>query len=104
MAKTETVEEKKNPKKELKEAKAAPKPAPSRRASNQEKPNFFIKTYNAIRKYFQETIGELRKVHWPTRDEALFLTKIVVVVIVIMSVILGGLDYLFSKGIALLIQ
>ena len=59
----------------------------------------------ALRKYvFKETIGELRKVHWPTREEALFLTRIVIVVIVIMSLRLGRLDLFFRKELALLIQ
>jgi preprotein translocase subunit SecE len=105
MAKTEKVEEKQIEKKEAKkEVKAAPKSAPARRASHNEKPNFFVRTYNSLRKYFQETIGELRKVHWPTREEAWFLTRIVIIVVVIMSILLGGLDYIFSQAIAALIQ
>ena len=82
MAKTAKVEENKTEKKEV---KVAPKAAPSRRTPNQGKPNFFVRTYNGLRKWFQETIGELRKVHWPTREEALFLTRIVIVVIVVMK-------------------
>jgi preprotein translocase subunit SecE len=105
MAKTEKTQEKSvvttDNKKETKSSAKAPA---TRRAASQEKPNFFQKAYLAIRKYFNETIGELRKVNWPTREEALFLTRIVLIVVVIMSIILGGLDFLFSRGIALLIQ
>jgi preprotein translocase subunit SecE len=42
-------------------------------------------------------MGELRKVSWPTRDEALALTRVVVIVMTIMAVVLGGLDYLFFR-------
>jgi preprotein translocase subunit SecE len=51
---------------------------------------------NAIQRFMRETIGELRKVTWPTPQEAWSLTKIVLVVLAAMSVILGLLDYVFS--------
>jgi preprotein translocase subunit SecE len=57
---------------------------------------------NVIMRYLRETRAELRKVHWPTRQEAWSLTKIVLAVTISMAVLLGLLDYLFSvelKGI-----
>ena len=48
---------------------------------------------NAIQRFFRETIGELRKVNWPTREEALRLTGLVVIVLFIMAVFLGLVDY-----------
>jgi preprotein translocase subunit SecE len=105
MAKAVDADEKKVVKKdEKKEIKPAPKAPTTRRAASQDKPNFFQRTYLSLRKWFTETIGELRKVHWPTREEAFFLTRIVIVVVVIMSIILGGLDFIFSKAIELIIQ
>ena len=47
------------------------------------------KKQNAIRRFTRETVGELRKVSWPTRQEAWQLTQIVLVVLFIMSVFLG---------------
>lgn len=38
----------------------------------------------------------MRKVHWPTREEAKNLTKIVLAVTIAMSVLMGVLDYLFA--------
>lgn len=58
---------------------------------------------NAIQRYFSETIGELRKVSWPTRKEATNLTVIVLVVIFSMSALLGILDFFFSKIFELLL-
>ena len=55
-----------------------------------------------IRLYFRETIGELRKVSWPTREEALNLTRIVVIVMVIMAIFLGGIDFVFFRLFGLL--
>lgn len=42
-------------------------------------------------------MAELRKVNWPTRQEATQLTLLVLLVIFIMSSLLGVLDFLFSK-------
>jgi preprotein translocase subunit SecE len=55
---------------------------------------------NVIQKWYRETLGELRKVTWPTRHEALRLTWIVIIVMVAMSVFLGLLDTLFGTVIA----
>ena len=52
---------------------------------------------NVIQRYFRETLGELRKVKWPTPKEAWHLTRIVLMVLVVMSLILGSLDFVFSK-------
>jgi len=54
------------------------------------------KKENRIKRWWRETIGELKKVNWPTTQEAWRLTKIVILVIVIMGSLLGGLDYLFT--------
>jgi preprotein translocase subunit SecE len=51
---------------------------------------------NPVIRYFRQTRSELRKVHWPTRQEAWNLTKIIMAVTVAMAVLLGLLDYLFS--------
>jgi len=56
-----------------------------------------------IREFLRETIGELRKVNWPSRQEAIRLTQIVVAVILIMAAILGGLDYLYTRLFGLII-
>ena len=47
------------------------------------------KKQNAIQRFTRETVGELRKVSWPTRQEAWQMTLIVLVVLIFMSVFLG---------------
>lgn len=47
------------------------------------------KKQNAIQRFTRETVGELRKVSWPTRQETWQLTQIVIVVLVFMAVFLG---------------
>lgn len=51
---------------------------------------------NAVVKYFKATRAELKRVTWPTRDEAQTLTTIIVIVTVVMALFLGLLDYLFQ--------
>lgn len=65
-----------------------------------EKPNIFQR----IRRWFKETAGELRKVTWPTREEAIALTRIVLIVTIIMSAILGILDFIFARLVGLLVN
>ena len=55
------------------------------------------KQENAVMRYLRETRAELRKVHWPTRQEAWSLTQVVLVVTVSMALLLGVLDYLFAQ-------
>jgi len=59
---------------------------------------------NAIVRFFRETTGELRKVSWPTRQEALNLTLVVLAVTASTSLFLGFLDFLFTRLFRLLIS
>ena len=47
------------------------------------------KKQNAIQRFTRETVGELRKVSWPTRQEAWQLTQIVIVVLIFTAFFLG---------------
>ena len=58
---------------------------------------------NAIVRYLRETVAELRKVTWPTRQEARQLTTVVVIVVIVMAIALGLVDYIFSHLIGWLI-
>ncbi len=58
----------------------------------------------AIAKYFKDTRAELKKVHWPTRQEAVRLTAIVLAIIAFMAAILGLIDYLFTQMFNLIIR
>jgi preprotein translocase subunit SecE len=65
--------------------------------------NFFQRFWHKVQRFFQETIGELRKVSWPTRREAIRLTWIVIGVIIVMAAFLGGLDFIYSKIFAIIL-
>jgi preprotein translocase subunit SecE len=61
------------------------------------------KQSNFVSRYFRETIGELRKVTWPTRQEATGLTIVVLIVITLMSAFLGVLDFIYSRFFVLIL-
>jgi preprotein translocase subunit SecE len=61
------------------------------------------KRENAFQRFFRETIGELRRVSWPTWPEARRMTIIVIIVLVIMSFFLWIVDESAVKVLALAI-
>jgi len=56
-----------------------------------------------IQGFYRETSAELKKVSWPTRPEAINLTKVVLIVILVVGAFLGILDFLFSRMFGLLL-
>jgi preprotein translocase subunit SecE len=62
------------------------------------------KRSNPVFRYFRETFVELRKVNWPTREEATQLTIIVLIVVGLMSALLGLLDFVFARFIAIIVS
>ena len=53
----------------------------------------------ALFKFSKEARTELRKVHWPTRQETLQTTLMVVVMVVIVGLFLWGVDALFMWAV-----
>jgi len=56
-----------------------------------------------IKRFFLESRQELRHVNWPTRDEAIRLTSIVIGISLGLALFLGFFDYLFTNAIKLYI-
>lgn len=57
----------------------------------------------SILKFFSEVKLELSKVTWPKKDEVLRLTLIVFLVSGIIGAYVGGLDYLFTRLLTLVV-
>ncbi|MGA2377736.1 MAG: preprotein translocase subunit SecE [Spirochaetia bacterium] len=47
--------------------------------------------------FFQESFAELRKVTWPSRDEAVASTKVVLVSTLLIAGMLGLVDFILFK-------
>lgn len=53
-------------------------------------------------RYFKESYLELKKVVWPTRDEVVASTKVVLVSTAIFALVLGLVDFLLVQGVDLI--
>ena len=49
--------------------------------------------------YLKDTRGELKHVSWPTRQQALVYTVLVIGISIVVAAFTGGLDYLFTQGL-----
>ena len=59
---------------------------------------------NSPVKFFAEVRDELKKVSWPTRPEVIKLTFVVIGVTLAVGIYLGGLDFIFAKGIEIILK
>ena len=53
-----------------------------------------------LKKYLKETVGELRKMTWPTKDELIGSTIVTVVVSLIVAIFIGVVD----RGLAFVVR
>lgn len=53
-------------------------------------------------RYFQEMIGEVKKLTWLTKKELVSHTVAVFVFVIVMALIIYALDFIFSTGIGAL--
>ncbi|MDW7670826.1 MAG: preprotein translocase subunit SecE [Bacillota bacterium] len=58
----------------------------------------------SIGKYVRSSRAELKKVHWPTRDELKNHTAVVVVVCLMATLALWAIDSVFGLGLNLVIR
>ena len=54
--------------------------------------------------FFKEVKEELSKVTWPSREQTIRYTVLVIIVAVVVGLILGGLDFILTKLSTLLVQ
>lgn len=76
---------------------------PAQRGREVARPRQEVVRENRVTRFWRETIAELRKVVWPTREQAINLTLIVVVTVVAMSAFLGVIDFFLAQLVRLII-
>lgn len=54
---------------------------------------------NQLVTFLQEVKIELKKVNWPTREQTVRYTLVVIGISAVITVFLGGLDFLFSYSL-----
>ena len=62
------------------------------------------KQEGGLQRWLRETRAELRKVTWPTREEALRLTYVVIGISLAMGAVLGLMDFVLNSLYGLLIR
>lgn len=62
------------------------------------------KSDNALVRYLKDTRAELAKVTWPTREEGIRLTLVVLAVTAVSAVVLFAVDTFFGYLITLILQ
>jgi preprotein translocase subunit SecE len=74
---------------------------PSRRQKEEEEDapqgNALTRPFLGIGNYIEGVRAELEKVTWPTRDEALRLTRLVLIATIIASIILGIVGFIYTQ-------
>ncbi|MCC6627134.1 MAG: preprotein translocase subunit SecE [Chloroflexi bacterium] len=61
-------------------------------------PRTWSERRDAIVRGLRDTRSELRKVTWPTRQETINLTLVVIALSVVLGLILGGVDLLVAEA------
>ncbi len=57
-----------------------------------------------IVQFFKDSYSELRKVVWPSREDVIASTKVVLVSTLVMACVLGLFDYLIDVGITIVFR
>jgi preprotein translocase subunit SecE len=78
----------------ISEAKGAATPKRAA-ATTVKKPNVFAR----LGRFLREVVAELRKVIWPTKNQMVTYTIVVIVFVTFMVALVGVLDLLFAKGV-----
>jgi preprotein translocase SecE subunit len=96
-------------------AETAPKPEPKAQAKTQQvassknsgsrqtasaqtgQVSKFRTTWERLRKGFQNTVSEIKKVSWPDSETTRNLTALVIAMSTVLGLLLGGIDFLLLK-------
>jgi preprotein translocase subunit SecE len=56
------------------------------------------------KEFVREVRGELKKVAWPSKAEIVTSTVVVLMAVIVMTLLIFGLDYLFAEGVLRLFE
>lgn len=63
-----------------------------------------MKAANAVSNYLRASFEELTRVTWPTKQQAVKISIIVLIFCLVSAVLLGVIDYLFNEGYGYLVN
>ena len=79
---------------------AEPNQKPAEKKPAEEKPGVFAR----LKKYFRDTKSEVKKVAWPTKQQTINNTGVVIACIVVVGAFIGVLDAVFTFGLQALLK
>ena len=79
---------------------AEPNQKPVERKPAEKKPGVFAR----LKKYFRDTKSEVKKVVWPTKQQTINNTGVVIACIVVVGAFIGVLDAIFTYGLQTLLK
>jgi preprotein translocase subunit SecE len=73
--------------------------SPSRRPRDDDERRslLFVSWFRSLSRFVREIVAEMRKVIWPSRQELVTYTIVVVIFVVVLVAIVAGLDIGFAK-------
>lgn len=71
---------------------------PRQNLSDKLQPPLFKNTLMFLKQYFQESFQELHNVTWPTKRQAVKITVLVLIFMLVSAVVLGLVDELLAIG------
>ncbi len=77
---------------------------PSEGVYRMDKPNVPTLPNVPTVQFLKEVASELKKVSWPTREETIKLTAVVIAISLLVAAFIGGLDFAFLKITSLLFR
>lgn len=72
--------------------------------SEEKRPNFIVRFFRRIAKWFREMRSELKKVVWPTRKQLINNTLVVIAVIIVCGIFIWAFDWVAGVGVRALIS
>lgn len=63
-----------------------------------------MKVTNTVSNYLRASFEELTRVTWPTKQQAVKISIIVLIFCLVTAVLLGVIDYLFNEGYRYLVN
>ena len=70
----------------------------------EKKPNFFVRAFNRVKKFFKDFKGEWKKVTWPTGKTVFNHSIVVIVIVAIVGLVIFGIDTGLSAIIDALVK
>ena len=78
--------------KKIKNDSTSEKKVEKKAKSQEQKPNFFVRTGKKLVKFCKDTVGELKKVVWTSKTEVWKSFKLVIATVVAISALIAVID------------